>query len=1297
VGVGSLRLFEQDRERYSISVFNDRVYSGDLSAYRLTVEVERDPFETTARGSGAAPDQEGQVVVRLLVDVGLTDDSFGQLREVGNWRRTLPNGEFRATSYSVQPQPRFSVARPWSWKLSEQDWRVSNGLDLPMETPALASDARTMQVIVVHNTGLPVRILETADNAATLFRPTLVEPVLLVDGPPLFFFDLERAYHVTLQEEEVLVWRGIDAFVPRGAQMLFEAEHVAMPWLAERVRIDRVPDTTGRTFSSAFLGQFESFGNGGFSVQLPRSRVTFRPHYHPHIEPLEAILNRQGTNGVSGLLNVSNQLDWDDGGGHFSKLYGPRREYVSDLPKENFDFSLEGAYSDYNWELFFHVPMLIAGRLTAAGRFAEARRWYHYVFDPTTDEAGGTDTERRLRDWHFAPFRQLTETKRIEDLLEALDGNDNATRREFVAAVQDWLAHPFDPHRIARMRVGAYERWVFMKYMDNLLADADRLFAQDTRESIGEATQLYVLVSNMLGPRPETIPDPSPATALTYEQLVGDISVPDSRLRVEDFVAVIALARGGSQPQGTSDPAALMALFLADYFCIPGNPKLKGYWDTVDDRLFKIRHGLDINGVGRSLALTSPPIDPLVLVRAVAGGLDVASAVSDLASPASHYRFTFLMPKAQELVGEVRSFGGALLAALEKKDAEELGNLRARHESGLLALVRRVREKQLEEAEKVLDGLQKTRTVTLFRRDHYRNLERVNARESAHLDLLDLALGFQVGSQFADLLASVAHAIPNFTAGAAGIASPVATAEYGGTYIANAAQAAGRVLQLLATISSHQASRVNVIAGWDRREEEWDFQADTAEKELAQIDEQIEAQRLRIEMALQELANHERQQKNAEQVEAFLSDKFTSQELYGFMSGELARMYFEAYQLAYRFAKQTERAYRFERAITSSDFVAFGSWDSQRKGLLAGERLALDLRRLEIAYLDQNVRELEITKNISLLQLDAMALLALRTTGSCNIDLPEALFDLDYPGHYMRRIKTVSLSIPCVVGPNEGVHATLRLNSSRIRVDPTLGGGYPPSNPDPRFLLNFTASQSIATSSGQGDTGVFELSLGDARLLPFEGAGAVSNWTLTMPRETNAIDFDTIADVVLRVAYTARDGGEPLRSAAAENAQLPERVLGQGTVQIPLAAQPNLARLFSARHEFSTSWQAFQQGLGGGQSLSFEIGSPRFPLRYRDREISVKKWTIVLIGFGAQAATATATLAVVPSNASPVPLTFSGLPTLGGLPTAVADFDSEPLQDPPQLWTLSFDTPLVFSSSADVVLVCHYDVPEVQP
>ena len=63
-----------------------------------------------------------------------------------------------------------------------------------------------------------------------------------------------------------------------------------------------------------------------------------------------------------------------------------------------------------------------------------------------------------------------------------------------------WWEKPFSPHVIARLRIAAYQKAVVMKYIDNLVEWGDKLFRRDTMESIQEATQIYILAANILGP-----------------------------------------------------------------------------------------------------------------------------------------------------------------------------------------------------------------------------------------------------------------------------------------------------------------------------------------------------------------------------------------------------------------------------------------------------------------------------------------------------------------------------------------------------------------------------------------------------------------------------------------------------------------------------------------------------------------------------------------------------------------------------------------------------------------------------
>ena len=100
----------------------------------------------------------------------------------------------------------------------------------------------------------------------------------------------------------------------------------------------------------------------------------------------------------------------------------------------------------------------------------------------------------------------------------------------------------------------------------------------------------------------------------------------------------------------------------------------------------------------------------------------------------------------------------------------------------------------------------------------------------------------------------------------------------------------------------------------------------------------------------------------------------------------------------------------------------------------AGEKLFLDLKRLEAAYHENRGHDFEMIKHISLQQLDPMALIELREKGKCEFSISEILFDMDFPGHFMRRIKSVALSIPCIAGPYTSVNATLRMKEHLYRV-----------------------------------------------------------------------------------------------------------------------------------------------------------------------------------------------------------------------------------------------------------------------
>ena len=73
----------------------------------------------------------------------------------------------------------------------------------------------------------------------------------------------------------------------------------------------------------------------------------------------------------------------------------------------------------------------------------------------------------------------------------------------------------------------------------------------------------------------------------------------------------------------------------------------------------------------------------------------------------------------------------------------------------------------------------------------------------------------------------------------------------------------------------------------------------------------------------------------------------------------------------------------------------------------------------------------------------------------------------------MRRIRSVALSLPAIAGPQVGVHCTLSLLRSSVRLSPALkGNAYARQGlEDERFANYFGAIQSVVTSTGANDAG----------------------------------------------------------------------------------------------------------------------------------------------------------------------------------------------------------------------------------
>nr|WP_274602024.1 hemopexin repeat-containing protein [Pseudoalteromonas sp. S16_S37] len=874
----------------------------------------------------------------------------------------------------------------------------------------------------------------------------------------------------------------------------------------------------------------------------------------------------------------------------------------------------------YYWELFYHLPALIAQTLSESQKFEAAKRWYQMIFDPSN----ASDN------WHFLPFvssdidaivSKLAQLKDITALTaatnafinalvplnplfkgqrltsEQLDAikqghttlsagvnahittalspfelalagfnvGDNeivdyvaqeilplvrklpariASMQTQAAQIRAYLEDPFDPHTIAGLRTIAYRRNIVMGYIDNIIDWGDALFRRYTRESINEARMLYMLAYDMLGKRPDNLGDLVLSNASNYADLHTLGADTDERTRYD----VLFDVDGGAVEHSLNFAGRVHESVTNSYFHVPENAHLLKYWDRVEDRLHKIRQCLDINGIKQPLPLFQPPIDPMALVNAVAGGGGVASAIAGLSAAVPYYRFDFMLAKAKELVAQVSQFDGELLGTIEKLEAEQLAQLQQKHEGVILDKSRAAIEARLEEAKLNKQGLEE-------------NLERAKFQKAEYDSWLTHKPGVSVGDFIDDdngWLASEVKQLESFDEagdmlylsvgleGAASALEAIGEIKFGspctlgtivhlGKIAAAVASVGAKIAQTRSEILSYNAESYAVVAQHELSMRDWQMQRTTTEHEENELKLQIQGSDENIKSIENELLVHDQEVKHNAQVADFLQSKFTNAALYAWMKGRLMKAHDRAFKLAHDYAKAAEMAYRFERSITDAARNHIQGmhryWDNSKLGHQSANQLSVDLHELEKAHLDTHQRDHEVTKTISLAQWDPIALMTLKHKRLCQFKLTEEMFAYDFPSHYCRQIKAVKVQIEA--GDGTTVNAILTQQSHKTVMEPDVNAVKHLLSPEGTVPLsirsNWRPNQHVAVSQldqyTQQSSGVFELNFADSRYLPFEGTGAVSNWQLEIPGAQSNFDINQIKDVKIELDYTAKNAG----------------------------------------------------------------------------------------------------------------------------------------------------------------------------
>lgn len=876
---------------------------------------------------------------------------------------------------------------------------------------------------------------------------------------------------------------------------------------------------------------------------------------------------------------------------------------------------LSTPYAVYNWELGVHCWMLIVERFQASRQYDLALKFLRFLYNPTIKGSEKGDC------WSFQVFKDIANGKAETDetILSNLSSHEDGNSSVGVG-ISEKRRNPVSAHGAARARPISYMKRIIYTYVAILIAAGDDYFRQGSLEAVPLAIQRYIEARHILGPEPPV----RPKLGKPVTRCFGDLEkgMVDMEL---DFPFIRELGIKGENDASVKQEE-ILCIVRTPYFCLPQNPEFARQRTLLKDRLYKVRNSLDIEGRPVQYSLLDPSLDPKTF--GLSGGRDAAM---DIATLVPSHRFSFLINKALELCTDLRSISDQYLLMREKKDGENLLALRARQDQVIQKMMVGIKKIGREEIEKTIESLEQTRQALVNRLTFHLNLigestDRIPGPSEKWEDLEqtvervstdDLRLTssevreIKAGEQAAtlndiaggiDLQAAQLLLAPSIVENIEPMGMGVSM-RFDASNVAHFLTGMASFTKLKAQMKVDAAARESRTAQFARQLQERRGQANAIGNEIKGIDSQVAIQHKRLEINEQEQKLQLQQIAHAAEIDAWYRNKFTNEELYGWAENSLRALHGDLFTLAMTVARQAEQAFVFERGETPSNSIADSvRWDPQREGLLAGQQLHASLKRMEHAYHGRSPHDFEIAKSFSLRNIDPLALVTLRETGTAFFTLPEILFDFDFPGHYMRRIKTISITIPCLAGPYTSVAATLTLMKHEYRFNPIATDGDEYNNNergDSPFRTDRVPISSVAFSTAQQDSGVFDLNFRDERYLPFEGAGAISEWKLELPTEIRQFNYQTIGDVVLQMRYTARNGGAVLKKAACEAIAN----FKSGTEAI--AEKQGLQAIFDIANDFPEEWYKFTQAIKAGQTATAVLDRlvQRLPFWAREKDI----------------------------------------------------------------------------------------------
>ncbi|WP_233235443.1 neuraminidase-like domain-containing protein [Bordetella sp. LUAb4] len=793
----------------------------------------------------------------------------------------------------------------------------------------------------------------------------------------------------------------------------------------------------------------------------------------------------------------------------------------SDTVQPQIDY--EGANSIYFWEIFFHCPAMAAYLLSTKGEHAHALTWLQRIFDPRERNQLATllvrDANGELHPKEVAPYwksEPVTPTRPLSP--------QRAPDTEISSVHPFTLAYADPVH---------YRKWTYMQYIRTLTAIGDEFYRHLTRDGVNQAYQCYARALTLLGPR----------LFHSISRFPPGLSLADVKIDFKEAVDEELLAHG--IPRTSGSPAVLSqansSIKWSETFQPTTNTQLEALWDVLDARLYNIRHNLDINGTPMRLPLYALPADPNDLLLRVVGAGSAGGVMAADTMPVPPYRYQAIAGLAEKAVSTLSGLSNMLLGFRASQDGHHQEQLQMSQLIQLWSFTDKASQQSIDIAKATLKSLKESLRANEEQQKYYEQKvsEGDSVLEIMGLTTLALAGATKIAGQGVNMAMVAPEMLPNvfgMATGGSKYSAPLGA-------LLSAAMITSEAYEVTSQALFQQAN-------YHRRDDEWQNMLknykDTAKVTQAQID----AQEIQLEAARTSRQLAQAQHKQNLEMYNFLQHRFTNEALYSWLASKIAPLQYQAYDAALSLCLLAQSCWRNEVADWNSTFFHNGTWNSRYQGLLSGEPLTLALQQMQtLWYSSRHARRLEIVKTVSVKALMASGAFdkAKAPDGSTNsktfaFNLTQKMFDLDYPGHYLRQITSVAVSLPAAVGPLQNVRAIVQQTGSCIVTDmngdlgPVLGASQNLTAAT-GVRIDSSARQSTVLSTGISDSGV--LSGDDGRYLPFETTGAVSSWIITFPysntqktdadRPQNDLDQDTVLaslnDIIVTLTYTATDSG----------------------------------------------------------------------------------------------------------------------------------------------------------------------------